>query len=39
MVRDDTASAGVPHGSRLVLRFHVDCAPQELVGAWVLVSD
>ena len=39
MVRDDPASAAEPHRSRLVFHFHVDCAPQELVGAWVLVDD
>jgi hypothetical protein len=39
MARDDAGFAGVPHRSRLVLLdFHVDCAPAELVGAWVVVS-
>jgi hypothetical protein len=39
MVKDDAAHAHVERRSRLVFQFHVNCAPQELVGAWLLVED
>jgi hypothetical protein len=39
MVRDDAAVAAEPRLSRLVFHFHLNCAPQELVGQWVRVYD
>jgi hypothetical protein len=39
MVKDDAAHAYVERRSRLVFHFHVNCAPQELAGVWLLVED
>jgi hypothetical protein len=39
MVQDHRAVAHIERRSRLVFHFHVDCAPEAIVGAWVLVED